>query len=65
MDGNIARVRDTINLYKSLVRKSVGRNHIIIEFKETEREDVGCMHLAQDSVQWQAVVNTVMKRRVT
>jgi hypothetical protein len=33
---------------------------ILKDLNETESEGVDCMHLAQDSDQWLALVNTVM-----
>jgi hypothetical protein len=38
---------------------------IKINRQEISFENVGCIHLAHDSDQWQAVVNMVMKLRVS
>jgi len=35
-----------------------------MDLRETGRENVGWIHLAQDRDQWQAIVNTVMILRV-
>jgi hypothetical protein len=39
-------------------------DNIRIGVREIEWEDVDWMHLAQDTDQWQAVVNTVMNLRI-
>jgi hypothetical protein len=38
-------------------------NNIIMDFQEEGWEDVDWIHLAQDSDQWWAVMNTVIKIR--
>jgi hypothetical protein len=35
-------------------------SHIRMDFRETGWESVDCIHLAQDSDQWWALVNTAM-----
>jgi len=35
-----------------------------MDHEEREYEDVDWIHLAQDMVQWRAIVNTIMKLRV-
>jgi hypothetical protein len=39
-------------------------NNIKTDLKETGFEDVDWIHLVQDSVLWQALVNTVMNLQV-
>jgi hypothetical protein len=39
-------------------------NNIKMDLRETGLEGVDWIHVAQDSVQWQALVNTVMNLRV-
>jgi hypothetical protein len=41
------------------------RSCILISLKEVGCEGVDWIHLAQDRIQWRAVVNTVMKLRVS
>jgi hypothetical protein len=64
------------NSYKILVEKPQGRmllgrttrrqeDNIKTDFRETGREKVEWIHLAQDRDQWQALVKTIMKLRVT
>jgi hypothetical protein len=59
------------NAYKILVRKPEGKrpfrksryrwkNNIMVDFKETGREGVDWILMAQDRVQWWAFVNMVM-----
>jgi hypothetical protein len=63
------------NAYKILVRKHEGKtslerprrrweNNIKIDLEEIVRGDVDRIHLAQESVQSQALVNTAMNNRV-
>jgi len=40
-------------------------DNIKTDFRETGREKVEWIHLAQDRDQWQALVKTIMKLRVT
>jgi hypothetical protein len=65
-----------INSYKILVGKSEGEGtlgwprrrcerSIKVDLKETRFEDVEWINLAQDSVVWWAVVNTVINLRVS
>jgi hypothetical protein len=77
MDG----IRDTNEdetryAYKILIGKPerktpVGRHklkneyNIKIDLKQIECEDVNWIHLAQDRVQWRALVNTAMNLRVS
>jgi len=51
---------------KTPVRRSRRRweDTIKMDLREIYCEGVDCMHLAQDEVQWRAVVNTVMTLRV-
>jgi hypothetical protein len=46
---------------KKLLGRHLGEGNIKINFREIGCEDVDGIHLAQDRVQWQALVNTVMK----
>jgi len=72
---HVARVGETI-AYKILVTKSeckesLGRPRLTWEdnikmwIKETMFEDVDWIHLAQDWVQWQAHMNTIMNLRTS
>jgi len=36
-----------------------------MDIKETEYEGMGWIHLAQDTVQWRTILNTVMSIRVS
>jgi hypothetical protein len=40
-------------------------NNIRMDLREIRGEIIDCMHLAPERYQWRAVVNTVMKLRVT
>jgi hypothetical protein len=62
------------NAYKILVGKAEGKRHlgrptrswednIRMNRRETGKEGVDWIHLAQDKDQWRAVVNTVMNLR--
>jgi hypothetical protein len=66
---------ETRNVYKILVGKPEGKRpfgrsdcrwkgNIIMDVKETGREGVHWMHLAQNKDQWWALVNTVMNLQV-
>jgi hypothetical protein len=63
------------NAYRVLVRKPEGKrplgrprrrweNNIKIDLTEIGWGDMDWIHLAQDNVQWRALVNTVMDLRV-
>jgi hypothetical protein len=66
---------DTINAYKILVGKPLGKgshgisrlryyDHIKIDLGKTGCEGVESIHLSQDRDQWRALVNTVMNIRI-
>jgi len=73
--GHVTDMGVMRNSYVILVRKPVGKRPIGIhrhrweynmqmDLKKVACEDVIWIHLAQDLVQWQACVNTVMNRWV-
>jgi hypothetical protein len=74
--GHVARTGETRNAYQILAVKSEGKRpfgrprsrwevNIRIDLREVGREDVDWIHLAQGRDQWRAVVNTVMKLRIS
>jgi hypothetical protein len=75
LTGHVTCKGNKINAYKILAGKPEGgrplprsrrrwEDNMRVDFKETVCEDVDWIHLAQDSDQWRAVVNTVMNLRV-
>jgi hypothetical protein len=57
------------NAYRILLWKHEGRSHsedpgIEVDLKEIWCEVVGCIHVSQDSDQWQALVDAVMNLHV-
>jgi hypothetical protein len=60
-------VTDTHMLLSTLLIRPIRRweDNIRMDLTEIERVIVDWMYLAQDRVQWRAVVNTVMNLRVT
>jgi hypothetical protein len=64
-----ARMGQMRNTYKTLVRKPegegpIGRPRRRIYLRETGRENVDWIYLAQFRDQWRAVLNTVMRTRI-
>jgi len=71
MLGNAARMGEMRDAYKILVGKTEGkapvrrrRRRWKYNIRMVLMGDVDWFHLAQDSDQWQALVNTVIKLRV-
>jgi hypothetical protein len=73
--GHVACMGEMRNAYNILVGKSEGKrpltrprcrweDNIRMYLRKIGWEGVDWMHLAQDRDQWQALVNTVMNRRV-
>jgi len=73
--GHVARIGEVRNAYKILVgnsdrKRPLGRpkrrweDSIRMNLREIEWEDVDWMQLAQDRVQWRAVVYMVINLRV-
>jgi hypothetical protein len=73
--GNVVCMRKIGNAYKIFVGKPEGKrplrrrrrrmeDNVKMELREIELEDADWIHLAQDTVRWRAVVNTVMNLRV-
>jgi hypothetical protein len=46
------------------LKRSPGKNNIRMNLREMKWEVVDCIHLAQDSDQWQSLVNTVTNLQV-
>jgi hypothetical protein len=74
--GNVARIGEMRKVYNILVRKTerksplgtprcTRQNNIKMDLKEIPWEGVDWIHLAQERDQWRALVNTVMKFRVS
>jgi hypothetical protein len=74
--GHVARMAEMKNECKCFVGKGEGKkslerrrqrleNNIKIELTKIGREGVGRIHLAQDSVQWRALVNAALSLRNT
>jgi hypothetical protein len=75
MEGYVACMRENRNVYRVLVgkpeeKRPLGRHrlrwddNIKINLRETGWCSMDWIHLAQDRVQWRALVNTVMNLRV-
>jgi hypothetical protein len=73
--GHVARRREKRNAYRILMRKPEGKrplgrprrrwaDNIKIELRETGRDDMDWIDVAQDRNQWRALVNTVMNLQV-
>jgi hypothetical protein len=73
--GHLACLGEIRSAYKILIRKPKRRrplgiarhrweDNIKTDLKEIECEDVGWIHLFQDRVQWQDLVNIVMNLQV-
>jgi hypothetical protein len=73
--GHVARMGEGRGLYRILVgrlegKRPLGRprrrreNNIKMDLREIGIDGANCIQLAQDRVQWQAFVNTVMNLRV-
>jgi hypothetical protein len=73
--GHVARMGKTRNAYRILVGKPEGKrplgrprrrwvDNIKIDLRELGWDGVDWIDLAQDRVQWRALVNTVMNLRV-
>jgi hypothetical protein len=74
--GHVARMGDGIGVYMVLVWRPDGKsplrrprrrweNNIKLNLREIGIDGSNCIRLAQDRVQWQAFVNTVMNLRVS
>jgi hypothetical protein len=74
-EGHVARMRETRNAYRILVRKPeekrpLGRpsrrwvDNIKMDLREIGWDGMDWIELGQDRDQWRALVNTVMKLRV-
>lgn len=68
--GDVARMRDIRNAHKIWVGMSEGKRALgisgsIILKWEFGFGDVDFIHLTQDKYQWRALVNRVIKRRVS
>jgi hypothetical protein len=72
---HVARVGETKNAYRISIEKPEGKrplerprhrweDNIRMDLREVGWEGVDLVRLTQDSDQWQALVNTVMKLRV-
>jgi hypothetical protein len=73
--GHVARMGATRNAYRILVGKPEGKrplgkprrrwvDNIKMDLKETAWDGMDWIDLAQDSVQWRTLMNTVMNLRV-
>jgi hypothetical protein len=70
--GHVARMGEGRNLYRVLVGKLEGKDHlkdqgvdgIKMDLRETGWRGVEWIHLAQDRDRWRAVVNAVMNPRL-
>jgi hypothetical protein len=73
--GNVARMGEMRNAYRSFVGNLEGKRPLVrprrrlwdnirMDLKEVGWEGVDWIHLAQDTDQWRAVVNTVTNLRV-
>jgi hypothetical protein len=74
--GHVARMGETRNAYRILVRKPGGNrplgrprrrwvDNVKIDLIEIEWDGVDCVDLAQDRDQWRALMNTVMNLRIS
>jgi hypothetical protein len=74
--GHVARVGETRDAYRILVGKPEGKrplgrptckwvDNIKMDLRESGWGDIDWIDLAQDSEQWRALVNTVMKPSVS
>jgi hypothetical protein len=73
--GHVAYMGEMGNAYKILIREPEGKrplgrprgrweDNIRKDLREIRWESVDWIHMAQDTDQWRAVVNTVMNLRV-